>query len=123
MTDQLNQDRSKTREAFDYCKTRFNDYVVDNGNESEMLGNKGDGVDYVVLNMHGRDDETNGIQTSVTLLATRYRNGEYEIIDIDRIRVAAPSLEKWKKILEEKVAKMDQQYKVRAFEKFRGRNR
>lgn len=117
-------DQQKTNEIHAHSRTRFSTLPVDKSPELEMLDNKDDGVDYVSIGVYGRDDQTDGIHTAVTLLATRYRRGEFELIDIDRKRTAVKTFDEWKAKLDDAAATLKQhEYRKRAFAKFRSRNR
>jgi hypothetical protein len=126
--DLLTQDQQKTEEVLQYCKQQFEGFklvptghevTVGKANSSRTLGIQADRVDFVSFNISHWGEETNDFQGQSPLLLTRFRNGEYHVIDADGARTTLKTLDQLKEKLVQILSEMDREYLKKVFEKVR----
>jgi hypothetical protein len=128
--DLLMQDQQKTEGVLQYCKQQFQGFkLVPTGHEisvgkagsSRTLGIQADRVDYISLNISHWGEETNDFQGEIPVLLTRFRNGEYHIIDTDGATTTLKTLDQLKEKLVQMLSDMDREYLKKVFEQVRRR--
>jgi hypothetical protein len=126
--DLLMQDQQKTEEVLQYCKQQFEGFkLVPTGHEvsigkagsSWTLGIHADRVDFVAFNISHWGEETNDFQGQIPVLSTRFRNGEYHVIDTDGKRTTLKTFDQLKEKLVQMLSEMDREYLKRVFEQVR----
>ena len=124
----LTQDQQKTEEVLQYCKQQFEGFkLVPTGHEisvgkagsSRTLGIQADRVDFVAFNISHWGRETNDFQGQIPVLLTRFRNGEYHVIDAHGARTTLKTFEQLKEKLVHMLSEMDREYLKRVFEQVR----
>ncbi len=124
----LTQDKERTEEVLRYCTEQFRGFkLVPTGHEvsvgkagsSRTHGVQADRVEYVCLNISHWGDETNNFQGLIPLILTRYRNGEYHVIDTDGERTTAKTFDQLKEKLIQLLSGMDRESLKRVFENVR----
>lgn len=124
----LTQDQQKTEEVLQYCKQQFEGFkLVPTGHEvsvgkagsSRTLGIQADRVDFVVFNISHWGEETNDFQGQIPVLLTRFRNGEYHVIDADGARTTFKSFDHLKERLVQMLSEMNREYMKSLFERVR----
>jgi hypothetical protein len=126
--DLLTQDQQKTEEVLQYCKQQFEGFkLVPTGHEvrvgtagsSRTLGIQADRVDFVSFNISHWGEETNDFQGQIAVLLTRFRNGEYHVIDADCAKSTLKTFDQLKEKLVQMLSEMDREYLKRVFEQVR----
>jgi hypothetical protein len=124
----LAQDQQKTEELLQYCKQQFEGFkLVPTGHEvsvgkaasSRTLGIQADRVDFVSFNISHWGEETNDFQGQIPFLLTRFRNGEYHVIDVDGTRTTLKTFDQLKEKLVQMLSEMDREYMKKIFEQVR----
>lgn len=124
----LTQDKEKPEEILLYCKQQFQGFKliptgheinVDKAGSSRTHGIQADRVEYVCLNISHWGDETNNFQGLIPLILTRYRNGEYHVIDPDGERTTTKTFDQLKEKLVQLLSGVDRESLKRVFEKVR----
>lgn len=124
----LMQDQQKSEEVLQYCKQQFEGFkLVPTGHEvsigkagsSRTLGIQADRVDYVSFNISHWGEETNDFQGQIPVLLTRFRNGEYHVIDADGARTTVKTFDQLKERLVQMLSEMNRDYMKRVFEQVR----
>jgi hypothetical protein len=109
-------DEEQTEAIFQYCMAEFqgfklrptgHDVSVGKAPASRIHGIKGDGHDYVSMNISHWGSETNDFQGIISVILTRCFRGEYQVSDHEgRMRVFK-SFDELKKHLLQLLASMD----------------
>lgn len=124
----LREDQQKTEEVFQHCKQQFEGFrLVPTGHEvsmskagsSRMFGLQADRVDFVVFNISHWGQETNDLQGQIPVLLTRFRNGEYHVIDADGASTTLQTFDQLKDKLVQMLSEMDREYMKKVFENVR----
>jgi hypothetical protein len=124
----LTQDQQKTEEVLQYCKEQFEGFKlvatgdevsIDKAGSSRTFGIQADRVDFVCFNISHLGRETNDFQGQIPVLLTRFRNGEYHVIDADSTRTTFKSLDQLKEKLVQMLSEIDREYLKRVFEQVR----
>lgn len=109
-------DEEQTEAIFQYCKSVFqgfklkptgHDVTVDKARASRIHGIKGDGHDYVSMNISHWGLETNDFQGIIPVILTRCFRGEYQVSDHEGRLKAFKSLDELKEHLIQLLANMD----------------
>jgi hypothetical protein len=124
----LTQDQQKTEEVLQYCKQQFQGFkLVPTGHEvsvgkvssSRTLDIQADRVDFVSFNISHWGEETNDFQGQIPVLLTRFRNGEYHVINADGARTTVETFDQLKEKLVQMLSEMGRDYLKKVFEQVR----
>lgn len=126
----LAQDQQKTAEILQHCQKEFSGFkLAPTGHEvsvrtaesSRVHDIEADDVEYVYLYISHWGEETGNFQGQIPVLLTRYRNGQYELIDADGKRTVVKTFDQLKNKLVEALSSMNRDCMKRLFAKVRSR--
>lgn len=126
----LVEDQQKTEEILEYCKQQFQGFKlvptghevgVDKAPSAKILQRKPDGVPFVAFSIQHWGDETNNFQGHIPFLLARYRNGKYQVTDMDGQTTGKQSFDELKSLLVEMLSEMGRESVLRLFEQLRSR--